>query len=126
LGETVRDELLKSVGTIISKTSRTNDVTCRTAANEIAMILPHCSRKGAALRAERIRRIIEGTSFIDNGMKLSISLGISEYPTLCDSAKTLDETASKALLHIADKGGNKICLFKASESHQPEYEVAAE
>lgn len=126
LGETVRDELLKSLATIITKTSRTNDVTCRTAANEMAMILPHCSRKGAALRAERLRRIIEGTSFIDNGMKLSISLGISEYPTLCDSAKTLDETASKALMHIADKGGNKICLYKASESHKPEYEVPAE
>lgn len=126
LGEAVRDELLKSLATIVSKTSRTNDVTCRTATNEIAMILPHCSRKGAALRAERLRRIIEGTSFIDNGMKLSISLGISEFPTLCDSAKTLDETASKALMHITDKGGNKICLYKASESHHPEYEVAAD
>lgn len=126
LGEAVRDELLKSIATIISKTSRTNDVTCRTAANEMAMILPHCSRKGAALRAERLRRIIEGTSFVDNGMKLSISLGISEYPTLCDSSKSLDETASKALMHIVDKGGNKICLYKASESYKPEFEVSAD
>lgn len=126
LGEAVRDELLKSIATIITKTSRTNDVTCRTANNEIAIILPHCSKKGAALRAERIRRIIEGTSFVDNGMKLSVSLGLSEYPTLCDSAQSLDETASKALLHIADKGGNKICLYKATENHKPEFEVAAE
>ncbi|WII72893.1 GGDEF domain-containing protein [Bdellovibrio sp. 22V] len=126
LGEAVRDELLKSVATIITKTSRTNDVTCRTAANEMAMILPHCPKKGAALRAERLRRIIEGTSFMDNGMKVSISLGISEYPSLCDSAKTLDETATKALLHITDKGGNKICLYKAPESHRPEFDVPAE
>lgn len=126
LGEAVKDELLKSVATIITKTSRTNDVTCRTAANEMAMILPHCSKKGAALRAERLRRIIEGTSFMDNGMKVSISLGISEYPSLCDSAKTLDETATKALLHITDKGGNKICLYKAPETHRPEFEVPAE
>lgn len=123
LGEAVRDELLKSVATIITKTSRTNDVTCRTAANEMAMILPHCPKKGAALRAERLRRIIEGTSFMDNGMKVSISLGISEYPSLCDSAKTLDETATKALLHITDKGGNKICLYKAPETHRPEFEI---
>lgn len=126
LGEAVRDELLKSVASIITKTSRTNDVTCRTAVNEIAMVLPHCSKKGAALRAERVRRIIEGTSFLDNGIKVSVSLGVSEYPSLCDSAKTLDESATKALLHIADKGGNKICLYKASESHHPEFEVAAE
>lgn len=126
LGEAVKDELLKSLANVISKTSRTNDVSCRTAANEMAMILPHCSKKGAALRAERLRRIVEGTSFLDNGMKISISLGISEYPSLCDSAKALDESASKALMHIADKGGNKICLYKAPESHKPEFEVPAE
>ena len=126
LGEAVRDELLKSVATVIAKTSRSNDQSCRTAANEMAMILPHCSRKGAALRAERLRRIIEGTSFLDNGMKVSISLGISEYPSLCDSAKTLDESATKALSHIVDKGGNKICLYKAPETHRPEFEVPAE
>lgn len=126
LGEAVRDELLKAVATIINKTSRTNDVTCRTAMNEFAMILPHCPKKGAALRAERLRRIIEATAFLDNGMKVSVSLGISEYPSLCDSAKTLDESATKALMHILDKGGNKICLYKAPESHRPEFEVAAE
>lgn len=126
LGDAVKDELLKSVATIITKTSRTNDITCRTGANEIAMILPHCSKKGAALRAERLRRIIEGTSFMDNGMKVSVSLGVSEYPSLCDSARTLDETATKALLHIVDKGGNKICLYKAPDSHRPEFEVAAD
>ncbi|MGZ3769676.1 MAG: GGDEF domain-containing protein [Bdellovibrio sp.] len=126
LGEGVRDELLKSVATMITKTSRTNDVTCRTGVNEISIILPHCPKKGAALRAERVRRIIEGTSFLDNGVKVSVSLGVSEYPTLCDTAKTLDESATKALMHIVDKGGNKICLFKASEAHRPEFEVAAE
>lgn len=126
LGEAVRDELLKSVATVIAKTSRANDLTCRTATNEIAMILPHSSKKGAALRAERLRRIIEGTAFLDNGMKLSVSLGISEFPSLCDSDKSLDETASKALMHILDKGGNKICLYKASENHKPEYEVSAD
>ena len=91
--------------------------------NEMAMILPHCSKKGAAIRAERLRRIVEGTTFMENGMKVSISLGVSEYPSLCDSAKTLDETATKALTHILDKGGNKICLYKAPDSHHPEFEV---
>lgn len=125
-GEIVRDELLKALATVVNKTSRTNDLTCRSAANEIVLILPHCSRKGAALRAERLRRIVEGSSFLENGMKVSISLGISEFPSLCEDAKSLDESATKALVHILDKGGNKICLFKASEKHQPEFEVQAE
>ncbi|WP_413577296.1 GGDEF domain-containing protein [Bdellovibrio sp. HCB290] len=126
LGDAVRDELLKSLAIVISKSSRTNDTNFRTAANELTMVLPHCSKKGAALRAERVRRVVEGSTFLDNGMKVSISLGVSEYPSLCDSPKTLDETAGKALAHIADKGGNKICLYKAPESHKPEFEIPAE
>jgi diguanylate cyclase (GGDEF)-like protein len=126
LGEAVRDELLRSLATLIAKSSRTNDITCRSGMNEMVLILPHCSKKGAALRAERLRRIVESASFMERGMKVSISLGVSEYPSLCDSAQTLDETATKALAHIADKGGNKICLYKASEKHQPDFEVPAE
>lgn len=126
LGELARDELLKSTATIALKTSRTNDLTCRTGANEIALLLPNCSKKGAALRAERLRRIIEGASFLDKGMHLTVSMGVSEFPSLCDSPRELDETASKALHYIAEKGGNKICLFKALENHKPEFEIPAE
>ncbi len=126
LGESVRDELLKSIATITHKSSRSNDLTCRTGMNEFAMILPNCNKKGAALRAERLRRIIEGTTFLDNGFKVSISLGVSEYPSLSDSEKTLDETATKALQHIADKGGNKICMYRAADSFKPEFDVPVE
>lgn len=126
LGEAVRDSLLKSLAELIAKTSRTNDLTCRTQMNEFAMVLPNCSRKGAALRAERLRRIVESSTLIESGIKISISLGISEFPTMCDSPETLDETASKALTHIIDKGGNKICLYKAPSTHTPEFEVPAE
>lgn len=125
-GEHVRDALLKALADLISKTSRTNDKTARTGMNEFAMILPHCTKKGAALRAERLRRIVESSSLLDGGGKISISLGVSEFPTLCMSAESLDESSTKALLHIADKGGNKICLFKAPDNHQPEFEVTIE
>ncbi len=125
-GEATRDELLRALAAAIAKTSRSNDVTCRTGMNEFAMILPHCSKKGAALRAERLRRIIESTLSLDNGLRLTVSLGISEFPTLCDSTKSLDESASKALSHISDKGGNKICLYKAPDNYQPEFEITIE
>jgi diguanylate cyclase (GGDEF)-like protein len=122
-GEAIRDHVLKSVATIISRTSRLSDVTCRTGMNELAMILPVCSRKGAALRAERLRRIVESTPLLESG-KISISLGISEYPSLCSDDQSLDETSTSALVHISDKGGNKICLYKAPQHHKPEFEVS--
>jgi diguanylate cyclase (GGDEF)-like protein len=126
LGEATRDLLLKNVAQLIHKTSRTNDVTCRSGLNEFAMILPHAHRQGAMIRAERLRRIVESSQMLENGLKISISLGISEYPTLASSAETLDETSSKALAHIMDKGGNRLCLYKAPVDHKPEFEVVVE
>lgn len=123
LGENTRDHLLKSVGQLIAKSSRANDTTCRTQHNEISAILPSCSKKGAVLRAERIRRIVEGAQLLENGMKISVSVGISEYPSLSENSDSLDESSAKALGHIIEKGGNKICLFKVPEDFKPEFDV---
>lgn len=126
LGANVRDEVLKSVSDFVRRTIRTNDFACRTQANEIGVILPHCHKKGAALLGERLRRIVESSSIVDSGVKISISVGVSEYPSLADSVGSLDETATKALMHIMEKGGNRICLFRPSGNFTPEFEVVAD
>jgi diguanylate cyclase (GGDEF)-like protein len=126
LGVNVRDQILKTLADFIKKTIRINDVACRTQVNELAVILPHCHRKGAALLGERLRRIIESSSIMESGVKVSISVGVSEFPSLADSVPTLDETATKALTHIMEKGGNRICLYKPPGNFTPEFEVAAD
>lgn len=126
LGVNVRDEVLKTISDFVRRTIRTNDFACRTQANEIAVILPHCQKKGAALLGERLRRIVESSSMVDSGVKISISVGVSEYPSLADSVQNLDETASKALQHIMEKGGNRICLYKPPGNFTPEFEVSAD
>lgn len=126
IGKVSQDALLKSVAQMIAKTSRAHDKVARTGANELTMILPHCSKKGAAIRAERVRRLIESSQLIENGIKISVSLGISEYPSLCSSPEELELTAHKAMMHIFEKGGNKICLYKALPQHQPDFLVDAE
>lgn len=125
-GEANRDLLLKLIAEVLIKGSRATDYNCRTAFNTMAIILPLCSKKGAALRAERIRRTIEGETFLDQKLKVSVSLGVSEFPTLCVSSKSLDETANRALDFIQEKGGNKICLYKAPSNHRPEFEISHE
>lgn len=126
LGINVRDQILKTLADFIKKTIRVNDVACRTQVNELAVILPHCHRKGAALLGERLRRIIESSSIIESGIKVSISVGVSEFPSLADSVPALDETSTKALTHIMEKGGNRICLYKPPGNFTPEFEVAAD
>ena len=123
MGPATRDLILKSVAGVMSKTGRANDVTCRTGENEFSILLPHCSKKGASLRAERLRRLIESNTLMESGLKVTVSLGASEYPTLCRDHTSLDESAAKSMRFISAKGGNRICLYKAPENFVPDYGV---
>jgi diguanylate cyclase (GGDEF)-like protein len=116
---------LKAIATLIKRTTRVNDYACRTGPVEVSLVLPHCSKKGAAIRGERLRRAIESHSFSLSGVHVSVSTGISEYPTLCSTTEELDLTAAQALRYVVDKGGNKVCLFKAPDSFKPDFEVPA-
>lgn len=122
-GRTFCDEVIKKVADAIKKTSRLPDYVCRTADNEFSLILTNCNRKGAALRAERLRQQIKGESFSQVGLTITLSQGISEYPTLTKTAEALNESARKALDFIATKGGDKICIYRAPQDHKPDFQV---
>jgi len=123
LGQGGKDQVLRLMSSVIRKTSRINDVSCRLAENEFALILPHAARKGATLRAERLRRMIESQIFQSLGQKVTVSLGVSEYPSFCSTAEDLDKSATEALSFISKKGGNKVCLFNPKDSFTPDFKV---
>ncbi len=123
-GKNNRDLILRTIASIIKRSSRVNDYSCRTAENEFSLVLPHCHRRGAALRAERLRRIIENHSFSIGDAKITVACGVSEYPTLCPGASELDASAGQALDFMIGKGGNKVCLFKPTESFNPDFQVS--
>ena len=117
------DEIIKRIAEVIKKTSRLPDYVCRTSDNEFSIILTNCNRKGAALRAERLRQSLKIESFSKSGIVVSVSQGISEYPSLTKSAQELDETARRTLEFILTKGGDKICIYKAPVDHKPDFQV---
>lgn len=111
-GQDVTKILLAQTATAVRSSSRINDVAYRTGHNEISLILPHTPLKGAAIRAERLRRIIEMHEFIGYPPgHITVSLGISEYPTLVDTVENLDRTTEAALGYIQKKSLNKVCLY---------------
>jgi diguanylate cyclase (GGDEF)-like protein len=122
-GRSFCDEVIKKIADIIKKTSRLPDYVCRTGENEFSIILTNCNRKGAALRAERLRQSLKMESFSKSGFVITVSQGISEYPSLTNSAVQLDETARKTLEFILTKGGDKICIYKAPVDHKPDFQV---
>ena len=117
------DEIIKKVAEVIKKTSRMPDFACRTDDNEFSIVLVNCNRKGAALRAERLRQQLKTESFSKTGFTVTVSQGISEYPSLTKTAEALTDSAKKALEFISTKGGDKICVFKAAQDHKPDFQV---
>lgn len=122
-GRTFCDEVIRKVAEAIKATSRLPDYVCRTGDNEFSIILTNCNRKGAVLRSERLRQKIKAESFSKVGVTITLSQGISEYPTLTKSAEALNESAQNALHFISVKGGDKICVYKATQDHTPDFQV---
>jgi diguanylate cyclase (GGDEF)-like protein len=124
VGEVSLRIVMSTIASVIKKTSRVNDYAFRISDQEIAMILPHAGRKGAAIRSERLRRTIEQLTHSQQGFRVTMSFGVSEYPSLSSSAQNLDESATVAMDHIAKLGGNKVCLFKAPENFKADFQVS--
>lgn len=122
-GKNFCDEVIKKLADVIKATSRLPDYACRTAENEFSIVLTNCDRKGAALRSERLRQQLKMESFSKAGVVITISQGISEYPSLTKSADALNDSARKALDFISTKGGDKICIYKAPQDHKPDFQV---
>ncbi len=123
LGKQSCDELIQKLAQLLQKTSRLPDFICRITESEFAVILTNCNRKGAAVRAERLRLAINKESYVHSGIRVTVSQGISEYPSLTNSPDELDETAARSLEFIATKGGDKLCIYRAPEDHQPDFMV---
>jgi diguanylate cyclase (GGDEF)-like protein len=113
-GIEVTNILLSQTAMIIKSSSRVNDFVYRTGENEFSLILPHTPIKGAAIRAERLRRIVEMHEFIGySAGHATISMGISEFPSLAETAESLDQTATEALTYIQKRSVNKVCLYSS-------------
>lgn len=105
------DAILKAIGTILKKTTRVNDLVARTGPDEFTLLLPHTGQTGAAIKAERLRRMIESTKFPLGG-HVTVSVGVSEYPSLSLDGESLMRSADDALSQVRVER-NKVCLATA-------------
>jgi diguanylate cyclase (GGDEF)-like protein len=119
------DSVLKVIGALLKKTVRANDILARIGADEIALLLPHTSHMGAAIKAERVRRILESTRFPSiegkGPRKISVSVGVSEYPSFCNDAEGLIKSADEALYQVKQAGGNRVCLATPPPGFTPDF-----
>lgn len=117
LGLQQADAILKAIATILRKTTRVSDVIARTGPDEFSLLLPHTGHVGAGVKAERLRRLIESTKFPLLGPQagsVTVSCGVSEYPTLSSDPDSLVSSADEAISQVRAVG-NKVCLATPPE-----------
>lgn len=109
-GHQTGDMVLQKVTAIIKDIIRFQvDVPCRYGGEELAVILPETKIAEASQTAERIRQSIAGSTLKVSGfddLKITVSLGISSYPTHAHDKNSLIESADKALYQSKNSGKN--------------------
>lgn len=125
-GHPMGDVIIKSVAQILMKTSRKTDIVARLGGEEFAILCPHTARLGGAVKAEKIRLTVENTKFPHGEKqplgKVSVSLGVSEYPTVASDAESLIKAADDALYKVKQGGRNRVCMAEPPEGFKQDFE----
>jgi diguanylate cyclase (GGDEF)-like protein len=94
LGHLWGDELLGSVGQMLSGVARDNDVVCRYAGDEFVLLLQGVGREASDAVLERVREAIALLGPVDGRVKVGASVGAATFP--------FDGLDARTLLNVAD------------------------
>lgn len=106
-GHPIGDEVLKAVADTLKSALRDFDIVCRYGGEEFAVILPESTMKEAGIVAERLRLSIEQHTFTKGvlNLKITISLGVSEYPTGNQANREQLIVQADKMLYVAKLSG---------------------
>jgi len=126
-GHPAGDALLVKMGVILQKQFRTTDIVARYGGEEFVIVMPHTTLVDALAKAEHLRLFIENEKFDHEenqpSGKLTVSIGVSEYPSHASTWESLIKVADDAL-YEAKKTRNKVCQGKAAQGHVAPFSTA--
>jgi diguanylate cyclase (GGDEF)-like protein len=114
-GHAEGDRVLASVGQILLRSIRAEDVACRYGGEEFTLILPECTLHQATARAEIVRERIAESCLLPGrrpGDGVTISVGIAAFDETTDRVDLLLKFADDALYKAKRNGRN--CVVQAS------------
>lgn len=126
LGQEEAQMAMRALSKMIQPRSRTNDSLGRLTPEELGLILPHTDCQGASIKAERLRKLIASADFsrmLPTFPRLTISIGVSEYPSRCRDVDDLMATADDALWQIKNKVTNKVCVSTPIVGFEPDFRL---
>jgi len=111
-GHPAGDEVLKTLADIIKSRLRDVDRSARYGGEEFVALLPETDWKSGKTVAEDIRVQMENYPFKGRESqplgKVTVSLGVAEFPTDCVDAASLVEKADEALYRAKSEGRNRV------------------
>ncbi len=105
------DLVLREIAQLLNEISRSEDVVARFGGEEFIILLEHCDIECALDKAENIRRHVEKLN--PEGIKITISIGLSELDLANESFNELLKQADDALYKAKSDGRN--CVVPHSD-----------
>ncbi len=112
-GHLAGDSALCEVARLLKSCLRDVDSLCRFGGEEFVVLAVGTNIAAAAILAERLRCAVAQGEFPDIG-KLTISIGIAEYPLHGDEVSTLIGAADAAMYQAKSQGRNRVSISLAA------------
>lgn len=112
-GHLVGDAILRELSKTIKESVRQIDLLGRYGGEEFSIILTETDKEQAKFAAERIRHAVESKYIrvYDEDLRVTVSIGISTYPSDGREMGVLIDNADSALYRAKQTGRNKVCIF---------------
>jgi diguanylate cyclase (GGDEF)-like protein len=109
-GHQAGDQLLRTLGAILSSFARPVDFAARYGGEEFALILPNFVRSEAVSLADRIRQRVAEEPFVFQGSatRATMSFGVASYPTDATTASQIVRVADERLYRAKHGGRNRV------------------
>ena len=105
------DKVLSYVAAITKETVDKNDIVGRYGGEEFVIIFPDKNQYEAFETCEKFREKIQKSSLLGNGLEVTISIGISQYPIHSNSSDNLIKMADEALYVAKNTGKNRTVIW---------------
>lgn len=116
-GHPTGDTALCAIASVLLEHTRNGDFCARIGGDEFAIILTETGSQGARVVAENLGRALREmaiTSAQGKRFHLTVSIGVSSYPTDGHSIETLLEGVDAAMYKAKDMGKDSVCSFDAA------------
>jgi diguanylate cyclase (GGDEF)-like protein len=114
-GHAAGDEVLRRIGQLLLRESRSTDLAGRYGGEEFCIVLPETSEEQAAACSQRIRRAIAAESFAfgDKAIQVTASFGVAQRLADMNTPDQLVEQADQALLVAKRSGRDRVITCRS-------------